>query len=559
MGIKKIKKLENIREFNMVILIFMFSTLVFAFSAYFNNFFKEIMSVATYLTWHNLFEFASILAAFSIFIVTFYIYDESGSLRMIILGCAFLVMGSIDIFHTLSYKGMEDFFISNISANRATTFWILSRIIGSLGILVAVIIPIQYECKIKKWFFVIPTSIVVMTIFFVVTYLPDFLPAMFIEGQGLTKWKIALEYLVILVMLITFIKIAMDYNKDGSRQEYLFMIGILMSIFSEFAFVSYASVYDIYNYIGHIYKIIAYFILFKAIYAENVIIPYHEMKKTRNDLKVYSENLDFLVKQRTKELENMNEKLIIDIEYAREMQRSLLPTQMPQDISVFFCAGYLPAERLSGDFYNVIKLDESNIAIYIGDVAGHGVSAAMLTIFANQNIIPIKDDEESLKVISPGYVIKSLYKAFNKMDFKDSTYLVMLYGIYNTQNKCFTYASGGINVLPLIIKHTGEIVEMELKGFPICKLGDYYEPFYEDRMIQLESGDKILFYTDGLVEAKNLDGDIYSQEKIKDFVGTNHSLKATELDEAIKENLYKHIGSSGKLLDDVTFLIMEVY
>lgn len=337
------------------------------------------------------------------------------------------------------------------------------------------------------------------------------------------------------------------------------MIGILFSVFSEFAFISYASVYDAFNYLGHIYKIIAYFILFKAIYAESVSIPYRELKKTRNELKDYSENLNFLVKQRTKELQEMNKILMMDIEYAREMQRSLFPTHMPQGISVSFNAGYLPAERLSGDFYNVIKLDESNIAIYIGDVAGHGVSAAMLTVFANQNIKPLKDDENTVEIISPGFVLKNLYKAFNITNYKVETYLVMLYGIYNTQSKCFTYASGGINVPPMIIKNTGEIEEMQVSGFPICKLGDYIMPFFEDNIIQMEPGDKILFYTDGLVEAKNPNGEIYNQQNLKEFLGINHSLNATELDDAIRENLFQHIGSEGKLMDDVTFLIMEVY
>ena len=67
------------------------------------------------------------------------------------------------------------------------------------------------------------------------------------------------------------------------------------------------------------------------------------------------------------------------------MQRLFLPIQMLQDKRAFN-AKYIPAEHLSGDFYNVVKLDENNIGIYMGDVSGHGVSAAMLTVFANQNI-----------------------------------------------------------------------------------------------------------------------------------------------------------------------------
>ncbi|MDF2678520.1 MAG: rsbU, partial [Bacillota bacterium] len=489
---EKIKILHIVKGFDKIIITFIFSILLFVFSAYFNNFFTEIMSVATYLTWHNLFEFASILASFSIFIVTYYIYEESKKLRMIVVGCAFLLMGSLDIFHTLSYKGMADFFIPNTCANRATTFWILSRSIGSIVFLTATFIPRKTKSNINRYYFVYPTSVLVIALLLIVTYYPNFFPPMFIEGQGLTNEKIFMEYMIIILMIITFVRYSISYKQYSLKQDYLCMLAILYLILSEFAFLSYGSVYDAYNYIGHIYKTIAYFILFKAIYADNVIIPYREMNRTKNELKEYSENLNILVKQRTKELEEINGILMMDIEYAREMQSLLLPAYIPQDSLVSFNAGYFPAERLSGDFYNIIKLDENNIAIYIGDVSGHGVSAAMLTMFANQNIKPIKQEDEEhhsdIEIISPGYVLKSLYKTFNKTNFKVETYIVMLYGIYNTKSKCFTYASGGINVKPIIIKKSGEILDMNLSGFPICKFGDVFMPFYENETIQLQTG-----------------------------------------------------------------------
>ncbi len=553
-------KLKRIQTKNIIeiIRVLIFSIFLFIIAAVYNDLFTEIMSVASYLTWHNLFEFAGILVCFSIFTVTFFIYDESKSLSIVILSCSFLAMGILDFFHTLSYKGMADFFVANICANRATTLWIFSRIIGSLGFLLTVFIPQDLMCKIRKRYFVIITILTVFSLFFIVTYHPETFPRMYIEGQGLTQIKIILEYIIMIIMSITFIKIAVEYNKNKSRREYLFMIALLFSIFSEFAFISYGSVYDAYNYIGHIYKVIAFGILYKAIYIENVSIPYREMKKARNELKDYSDNLNYIVKQRTRELEEMNDILMADIEYAKEMQHLLLPPQMPQDNHVSFCAKYMPAEHLSGDFYNVIKLDDDNIAIYMGDVSGHGVSAAMLTVFANQNIRTRKEEDgNETEIISPGYVLKNLYRSFNKTNFKIETYIVMLYGIFNTKNKTFTYASAGINVPPLIIKKTGEIIDLDVKGFPICKLADYFMPFFDDRTVQLYSGDKILFYTDGLVESKELNENIRNSN-IKECLKLNFTLSSNELEEIIMKNLNKYEGSKNKLTDDITFLIMEV-
>lgn len=548
------------KNFFKIFPILIFSIFLFVFAAVYNDLFTEIMSVASYLTWHSIFEFAAILFCFSIFTTTFFIYEESRSLSMIILSCSFLAMGILDFFHTLSFKGMADFFIVNDSANRATTLWILSRTIGNAGFLTAIFIPREKICNIRKRFFVIITTITIFALFLIITYFPNFFPAMYIEGQGLTPIKIIMEYIIIILMSIIYIKLTFLYNKNNTKLEYNFMIAILFLIFSEFAFISYASVYDAYNYIGHIYKFIAYGILYKAIYVQNVSVPYREMKKAKNELKEYSDNLNYIVKQRTKELEEINEILMTDIAYAKEMQHLLLPVNMPQDNNIAFVAKYLPAEHLSGDFYNVIKIDENNIAIYIGDVSGHGVSAAMLTMFANQNIKTIKEEDDHIiepEIIEPGFVLKNLYKAFNKTNFKTETYIVMLYGIYNIQNKTFTYSSAGINVPPLIINNLGEVIELDIKGFPICKLGEYYMPFFDDRIIQLNSGDKIVFYTDGLVENKGINEN-FNSFSLKEYLTLNHSLSCIELEKVIERNLFNYRGSHNILTDDITLLIMEI-
>lgn len=550
---------KNTDTYNEVLFITAISVVLFIITALYNNFFTQIMSVATYLTWHNLFEFLSIFASFSIFIVTYYIYDQSGNLRIIMLACSFVVMGFLDTFHTLSFKGMADFFIVNDSANRSTTFWILSRLIGSLGFLTASLIPANKTSKLNKWLFITPTILLIISLLVIVTFKSDFFPAMYIEESGLTEIKIILEYIVVIVMIATFFIIQREYRIFNKRLDYLVMIALLLSIFSEFAFVSYGSVYDAYNYLGHLYKVAAYYFLFKAIYVENVTIPYKELVIAQNELKEYSDNLNYLVKERTKELENINHILMNDIESARLMQRSLLPEKLPQDLHVSFYASYIPAERLSGDFYNVIKLDEENIALYIGDVAGHGVSAAMLTVFANQNIKPVKDPEsDTNEIISPGYVLKNLYKSFNVTNYKIETYLVMLYGIYNTKKRSFTYASGGINVPPMIIKSSGEILEMDTEGFPICKLGDFFMPYFKDISIQLNPGDKILLYTDGLVEVKSEKGIIFNQQDLKDFLIQNYYMKASILYTSIKEHFLHKVGQDS-LMDDVTFLMIEIY
>lgn len=564
MGTTQIELFNNIKKYNKVIFVSILAIIVYYLAAIYNDVFNEMVPVSSFLTWHNIFELSSVLISFSIFTVSYFIYGETKNPKIIVYGCAFLIMGSLDALHTFSYKGMPHFFIANDTANRATTLWILSRTIGSLLFLKAISMPNNLVSKIKKEIFTILTIIFIVILFIIVTYYPGFFPPMYIDGRGLTILKIFLEYFIIFILGLSFLMASSEYNTTKSKKMYTFMTALVLLIFSEYAFTMYGSIYDAYNYIGHVYKIIAYAMFFKAIYLENVILPYRQMEKAKDELKVYSDKLNILVEQRTQQLENANtelersnEELLMDIEYAKEMQRCLLPLKMPQNQEVSFAWEYLAAKNLSGDFYNVIKLDEDNIAVYIGDVSGHGISASMLTIFAYQNIIQLKEKSYG-QIIEPGFVLKTIYKSFNRTHIDDEKYIVMLYGIYNVKDKSFTYSSAGLNVPPYIIKQSGEIQELSVNGFPICKLGDLVSPFYKNRNIQLEVGDKVLFYSDGLVEAKNENGQVYGSDRLKSFLKNNCTLSSSGLKDALKKDFYEHIGYDSHLMDDVTFLTMEV-
>jgi sigma-B regulation protein RsbU (phosphoserine phosphatase) len=549
---------EEFKLYNKITLVFLLSILLYVTAGIYNDVFIDLVSIANYLTWHMIFEFASVLVSFSIFTVTYFVYKESRKLSMIILGCAFLLMGTLDAFHTFSFKGMSDFFIPNTTANRATTLWILSRCIGSLLFLISVLIPDNKRGKINSGVLAFGTLMFSILLFITTSYYPDALPPMLIEASGLTMVKIVIEYIIILILTATFLVVLSHYRKTFHVRDHQYMLALVFLIFSEFAFTNYGSVYDAFNYIGHIYKVIAYMILYKAVYVDNVSEPYREMKKARNELREYSENLNKLVNKRTRDLEEANSILLKDIEYAREMQLRLMPANLPKDDSVSIQAEYLPAERLSGDFYNLVRLDEDNVAIYIGDVSGHGVSAAMLTIFANQNISPLNSDDEYDPITPPSAILDQVYKSFNKTNFKDETYILMLYGVYNRNTRVFRYASAGINVPPYVVRRSGEIEPLDSRGFSICKLGDFIDPTYEEREIQLEKGDKLLLYSDGLVEARNSKNEIFGQGRMEKYLKENHYLKANELKYDLKKNLYNHIGRFNTLMDDVTYVILEV-
>ena len=183
-----------------------------------------------------------------------------------------------------------------------------------------------------------------------------------------------------------------------------------------------------------------------------------------------------------------------DLEVARGIQQAMLTDALPQNEFVSFVSGYLPAENLSGDFYNVIKIDESHYGVYIGDVSGHGVSAAMLTVFTFQKIMSLMDEIGKEGMTIPAMVLKHLYDSFNAANFSEELYIVLIYGVYNTDTGIFSYASGGLNTSPLRLRPDGSIQELETEGFAICKLGDLISPKFSNRQVMLFPGDSLYLY-----------------------------------------------------------------
>lgn len=538
--------------------IFALSTAVFIAAGIFRHQFSKIMEVATYLTWHNLFEFSAILVCFAVFLVTYYSFDQTKRLRSLILCGTFLMIGMLDAFHTLSYKGMPDFFVPNDEANRATTYWIISRLISAGGFLSAALTHAEKKTNIKKGLLFSASLLACLAVFIVVTYFPGVVPPMYIEGEGLTEMKVALEYTVIMMFTAAGALFYTEYLRGGDTLVLQLAGALLFSVFSEYAFVNYLSVYDIYNYIGHIYKFLAFCIFFRVVFVKNVELPYTELSKAQDELRLYAENLDRLVEKRTGQLKEMNRKLLNDLDYARDIQKALLPSKLPREDGVCFEARYFPAERVGGDFYNAFRIDKDNVAMYIGDVSGHGVPAAMLMIFINQSIRTRREMfDNSAHTLQPSSMLKNIYRMYNSTNFKEDVYIILLYAVYNTRTRLLTYASAGMNTFPILVRRSGEVEELYVKGFPVCKFLEYYQAEYEDIQVELDKGDRVLFYTDGLIESRDSGSNQFSAVRLREVLESCTEQGADKIVSAIERNLFNFMNVS-MLRDDITFLVMEV-
>jgi len=553
------KKLLEYKKLLWLAFVLVFSIVLFKFIYLFEHYFERAVSPEAYLSWHTMFEFISILVSFCVFILPYYSYNQNHRLRGLVAAHVFLVMGSIDIFHTLSFKGMADFLVKNDTANRATTFWIIARLVGAIGITAMSFIKINKRSRIDKRIILGISIVFILGTLVLATYFPGVLPEMYEEGKGVTFIKRILEYVVMLFLAFSGIRFLQQYIKHRDDTNLVFTIAITASIFSELAFLKYYSVYDIYNYLGHVYKFISYFLVFRVAFVNNIQKPYMALYEAKRKIKADARNLNRLVEERTKDLARINRKLLEDLEYARDIQKAILPDKLPDNDKVTFIAHYYPAERVSGDFYNIFRLDEKNIGMYIGDVSGHGVPAAMLTVFLNQSIKTTREVEGNrTEIINPAQVLENLYELYNKVHFKDDTYILVFYAIYNTETRELVYSSAGMNAQPIIVKSHSQVVEMEIKGLPICNLAEICPADYIDKKIRLEDGDKVFFYTDGLVELNSRQtGKKFDVEQLKKLLiehsGNGNHEFYRELNDKIK-----YFTDNGGLKDDVTFFMLQV-
>lgn len=244
-----------------------------------------------------------------------------------------------------------------------------------------------------------------------------------------------------------------------------------------------------------------------------------------------------------KEIIKKNEKMSKDLVFARTLQQKILPTK-GNFKNVYIDYLYQPSEMLSGDLFDVFIIDDNHIGIYICDVVGHGVTASMLTMFVRQTVRAIKD-----YILSPSKVLSELHRRFLYIGLDDDKYFTIFYSVLNLTNNKLTYVNGGHNSLPFL-KSNNNIEVLESKGYPIASIFDVVE--YEEKTKKLEEGDKILFFTDGIIESKNKLGEQFGLNRLIEIVKNNNKDIIKNIENDINNFSY------GEQEDDFAALMLQV-
>jgi len=244
-----------------------------------------------------------------------------------------------------------------------------------------------------------------------------------------------------------------------------------------------------------------------------------------------------------KEIIKKNEKMSNDLSFARTIQKKILPKRgVLGPISIDYL--YFPSEMLSGDIFDINKIDDNLIGVYISDVVGHGITASIMTMFIRQAMKSIKYD-----YMDPSEAISELHKRFLDLNLDTDKYFSIFYGIFDKRDNTFKYVNGGHNCIPLHINSNG-IEFLEAKGYPITSLFDSIQ--YEEKCVKLQKGDKLLFYTDGVIEARNEKGELFGFDRLIDIVNKNKDNLLDAIEKSLNEFKYKDID------DDFALLTVEL-
>ncbi len=235
-----------------------------------------------------------------------------------------------------------------------------------------------------------------------------------------------------------------------------------------------------------------------------------------------------------------------DFEKAREIQKGLLPKQIPQLSGYEIACAWQPARAVAGDYYDVIKLSESALGICIADVVGKGMPAALL--MSNlQAIVRAMASED----MPP----KQLCEKVNRVISSNMTpgkFITFFYCLLDAQNKKLVYTNAGHN-RPILFHRDGSWLELKEGGLA---LGMSRERNYEQGEIELNSGDRLLLFTDGVTEVVNAEREEFGEQRLIDLLGKNLQLRAAELQKKIMEAVTAFSG--GDFQDDVTLIAISV-
>ncbi len=245
-------------------------------------------------------------------------------------------------------------------------------------------------------------------------------------------------------------------------------------------------------------------------------------------------------------LSAFKKRLELEDALAKEVQRGLFPHQFPQVHGYDIFGLWQPARTVSGDYFDVLMLDDRFIGFCIGDVIGHGIPAAILMSNLQASVrrtAVYNARPEELCFHINNFVIDNLVSG---------KFITFFYGILDIQDKTFTYTNAGHNP-PILFRNDGTTRHLTNDGFMLGIERDFN---YPQSTIQLLPGDLLELYTDGVTEMKNSQNEWFGEERLIETLSSSRSLPANEICHQIMKSVMQF--GNNNIQDDITLLTLSI-
>ncbi len=247
-----------------------------------------------------------------------------------------------------------------------------------------------------------------------------------------------------------------------------------------------------------------------------------------------------------------NERRLLSVEnelaIAREIQMSILPKGVPEINNLCISAAYRPMTAVAGDFYEFIAVDQERVGILVADVSGHGVPAALISSMikvAMQSVVAVADD--------PGQVLRGLNRILStglRGQLTSAAYLWI-----DTGSQSARYSAAGHPPLLLWRDTRNELKQIESNGL---LFGVTHDSEFPVRELAIESRDRFLMYTDGMVEAEDAGGESFGDRRLEQVICDNRSRPASELSQQLLFALNTWQRAPMTQQDDITLIVIDV-
>ena len=235
-----------------------------------------------------------------------------------------------------------------------------------------------------------------------------------------------------------------------------------------------------------------------------------------------------------------------ELKVARDIQQASLPKEVPTLKGWQFSPFYQPAREVGGDFYDFHLLSEGRLGLVVGDATGKGVPAA-LVMSTTCGMLRLAAQSYSS---SPGEMLQRVNEALVP-SIPANMFVTCFYVILDPKSGSLTYANAGHD-LPYL-QRNGEAEELRARGMP---LGLMPGMGYEEKQIVLQAGEAALLYSDGLVEAHDPKGEMFSFPRLRELVA-EHGAEERSLGEVLLKELYSFVGEGWEQEDDITLLTLR--